>query len=281
MIFIKNKFRIKRFAKNKAYLTTKFGEAVIDKKGLNGYNQGDFVEACLYYDINDILRANTSIYKDIDKIFSLKANEITKNGVFFITEDKKKLFLPFTERTYRINNEMTYPLALKVDQDGMLYLTSKIRNLLSTNHNFKENDQVEGRIYSINKSIGIFLAIDNKFDSLIRNDELRGIYIEGELVNCRVKEVKNDGKIELSLRQRSHLEIDKDSKVIIDKLIKNDGVIEIGDKSSPKIIEKVFGMSKSSYKRALGRLYKNNKIRIFENKIQLLENVTRRKNGRK
>ncbi|MFO3716277.1 MULTISPECIES: RNA-binding protein [Anaerococcus] len=187
--------------------------------------------------------------------------------------NKNHIFMPFSERTYRIILDMIYPVAFKVDSNGEVYLTSKIRDLLSTDHEFEENDDVSGRIYSINKSIGAFIAIDGKYDSLLRIDELKGVFVEGELVNARVKEVKSDGKIELSLRKRAHLEIDNDSDKILDYLYENDGVVYLSDKSSPAKINQVFGMSKSSFKRAIGRLYKNNDIKIFDNKIELVKRI--------
>lgn len=185
--------------------------------------------------------------------------------------NKNYIFMPFTERTYRIIVDMVYPVAFKEDNKGMVILTSKIRNLLSTDHNFKENDEVKGRIYSINKSIGAFVVIDDKYDSLLRIDELKGVYLEGDLIEARVKEVKSDGKIELSLRKRAYLEIDNDSDLILDYLYDNDGVIYLSDKSSPEKINKIFKMSKSSFKRAIGRLYKNNDIKIYDNKIELIK----------
>ncbi|WP_044566422.1 S1 RNA-binding domain-containing protein [Anaerococcus provencensis] len=179
--------------------------------------------------------------------------------------------MPFTERTYRVIMHMTYPVAFKLDSNGFIYLTSKIRDLLTTDHGFQENDEVTGRIYSINKAIGAFVAIDNKYDSLLRMDELRGVHVEGELIEARVKEVKDDGKIELSLRQRAYLEINNDSDMILDYLIDHDGVVHLSDKSSPDKINAIFGISKSSFKRAIGRLYKNNDIKIYDNKIELVK----------
>lgn len=179
--------------------------------------------------------------------------------------------MPFTERTYRVIMHMTYPVAFKLDSNGFIYLTSKIRDLLTTDHEFQENDEVTGRIYSINKAIGAFVAIDNKYDSLLRMDELRGVHVEGELIEARVKEVKDDGKIELSLRQRAYLEINNDSDMILDYLIDHDGVVHLSDKSSPDKINVIFGISKSSFKRAIGRLYKNNDIKIYDNRIELVK----------
>ena len=179
--------------------------------------------------------------------------------------------MPFTERTYRVIMQMVYPVAFKLDSDGFIYLTSKIRDLLTTNHNFSENDEITGRIYSINKAIGAFIVIDDQYDSLLRMDELKGVHVEGELIEARIKEVKIDGKIELSLRQRAHLEINNDSDMILDYLFDHDGILYISDKSSPDKINAKFGISKSSFKRAIGRLYKNNDINIFDNRIELVK----------
>lgn len=168
--------------------------------------------------------------------------------------------------------DMTYPVAFKEDRNSYVYLTSKIRDLLSNDHSYKENDEVSGRIYSINKSIGAFIAIDDKYDSLLRIVELRGVHIEGELIEARVKEVKDDGKLELSLRQRAYLQMDDDSDKILDYLYDNNGIAYLSDRSSPDKIYRVFNMSKSAFKRAIGRLYKNNDIIIYKDRIELKEN---------
>ncbi|MDU2557552.1 RNA-binding protein [Anaerococcus prevotii] len=186
-------------------------------------------------------------------------------------DNNQNIFMPFDERTYKILMDMTYPVAFKEDRNAYIYLTSKIRDLLSNDHSYEENDEVSGRIYSINKSIGAFIAIDDKYDSLLRISELRGVHIEGELIEARVKEVKNDGKLELSLRQRAYLQMDDDSDRILDYLYENDGIVYLSDKSSPEKIYRVFNMSKSAFKRAIGRLYKNNDIIIYKDRIELKE----------
>ncbi|MDU2583905.1 MAG: RNA-binding protein [Anaerococcus prevotii] len=186
-------------------------------------------------------------------------------------DNNQNIFMPFDERTYKILMDMIYPVAFKEDRNAYVYLTSKIRDLLRNDHSYEENDEVSGRIYSINKSIGAFIAIDDKYDSLLRISELRGVHIEGELIEARVKEVKNDGKLELSLRQRAYLQMDDDSDRILDYLYENDGIVYLSDKSSPEKIYRVFNMSKSAFKRAIGRLYKNNDIIIYKDRIELKE----------
>ncbi len=232
----------------------------------------DRVCAVIYHDRNQVLRASTDFPYEIGSIHSLKAVDIDKKGVYFEIDNNQNIFLPFTERTYKILMDMTYPVAFKEDRNAYVYLTSKIRDLLSNDHSYKENDEVSGRIYSINKSIGAFIAIDDKYDSLLRIVELRGVHIEGELIEARVKEVKNDGKLELSLRQRAYLQMDDDSDKILDYLYDNEGIAYLSDKSSPDKIYRVFNMSKSAFKRAIGRLYKNNDIIIYKDRIELKEN---------
>lgn len=217
------------------------------------------------------MRASTDFPYEIGSIYSLKAVDIDKKGVYFEMDNNQNIFMPFDERTYKILMDMTYPVAFKEDRNAYVYLTSKIRDLLSNDHSYEENDEVSGRIYSINKSIGAFIAIDDKHDSLLRIAELRGVHIEGELIEARVKEVKNDGKLELSLRQRAYLQMDDDSDRILDYLYENDGIVYLSDKSSPEKIYRVFNMSKSAFKRAIGRLYKNNDIIIYKNRIELKE----------
>lgn len=232
----------------------------------------DKVCAVIYHDRNQVLRASIDFPYEIGSIHSLKAVDIDKKGVYFEIGNNQNIFLPFNERTYKILMEMTYPVAFKEDRNAYVYLTSKIRDLLSNDHSYKENDEVSGRIYSINKSIGAFIAIDDKYDSLLRIVELRGVHIEGELIEARVKEVKDDGKLELSLRQRAYLQMDDDSDKILDYLYDNDGIAYLSDKSSPDKIYRVFNMSKSAFKRAIGRLYKNNDIIIYKDRIELKEN---------
>ena len=272
MVYIKE-LTIKRFTKKNAYLKTKYGDAIIDKNKLSDKNKGDKVKAYLYFDTNDVLRADLSLNLKENSVYSLTCIDINKKGAYFLFEDNKKLFMPASEKSYRLFKDMTYPVAVIFDNQNMPILTSKIRDFLSLDHNFKENDIVEGRIYSLNKHIGAFVAINNQYDSLIRIKELKGVHIEGELLKLRVKEVKEDGKIELSARKRAYLEIDSDSKKILDYLYENGPTLALGDKSSPQEIYRVFALSKSAFKRAIGRLYKEKYIKIYPKKIQLIKEI--------
>jgi predicted RNA-binding protein (virulence factor B family) len=145
-----------------------------------------------------------------------------------------------------------------------------IYNLLSSESPYKENDRVPGTVYSISKELGAFVAVDNKYQGLIPNKELYGNYTEGDSVEVRIKKVRQDGKLELSLRKEAYNEIEGDAQRIIDKLKLKGGLLLLNDSSSPEKIKAELNISKAAFKRAVGRLLKEGAIKITEEGIKLL-----------
>ena len=127
---------------------------------------------------------------------------------------------------------------------------------------------VEGTIYNINQEMGAFVAVENKYQGLILNKELYGSPQIGEQLMVRVKAIREDGKLELSLRGEAHNEIEGDAKVIMDKIEAHGGRIPFHDKSAPEQIKEHFQMSKAAFKRAVGRLLKEGVIEITKNGIK-------------
>lgn len=109
---------------------------------------------------------------------------------------------------------------------------------------------------------------------MIPKEELKGIYKIGDEVEARVQRILQTGFITLTLRQKAYKQIDADSDLILELLEENGGVLEIGDKSDKELIKDLTGLSKKAYKRAVGNLYKNRIINIYDTKIEL-------KHGRK
>lgn len=265
----KEKYSIKRFSKSKAYLKTPLGEAVIDKKAINAKSKNDKVEAFLYYDKDGILRADKDINIEVGKVYNLKVVSITKFGAFVDIKAPFDLLVPNKEKHYKMKKDMVYPIGVFLDENKRLYGSTYISKLLNEKPPYKEDDSVEGRIYSINKKIGIFVAIDNKYDSLLKFEEMRGAFTEGEKIKAKVKKIKEDGKIDLTLKRRSYMEIDPDSDMIYKALIEMGGKINLGDKSSPQKIMRNFNISKSSFKKAIGRLLKQGKITVNDYYIKI------------
>ena len=122
---------------------------------------------------------------------------------------------------------------------------------------------------SYNPQYGAFVAVNNKYHGLIQTKELTSKVYVGMEVEARVKSVRPDGKLDLALRKKSYLQIEDDAQKILEYMKDNGGKIDYTDKEKPEVIRKDFNMSKSEFKRAIGRLLKEKHIIIGENNIFL------------
>ena len=176
--------------------------------------------------------------------------------------------MPFAETVGSVEKGKTYLVGVYIDKSNRLCATMKIKDMLRTDSEYKENNLVEGTIYSINRDIGAFVAVEDKYDGLIPKKELLGVYAVGDTIEVRINRVLEDGKLDLSLRDRSYIQMDTDAKLIMNHLKENGGRLGLGDKSSPESIREKLKMSKSGFKRAIGRLYKEEMIIISDYEIR-------------
>lgn len=230
---------------------------------------GDIIEVFIYNDSKDRIIATTNKPKiTVGELAHLTVISKTKIGAFLDWGLEKDLFLPFSETVGSVVVGNTYLVGAYVDKSNRICATMKVKDLLRTDSSYKENDWVEGTIYSINRDIGAFVAVEDKYDGLIPKRELYGAHEVGETVEVRINKVLDDGKLDLSLRDRAHLQMDDDAKKILDKLRENKGSLNLNDNSSPELIKKELNMSKSGFKRAIGKLYKEEMIVITDKGIK-------------
>jgi predicted RNA-binding protein (virulence factor B family) len=230
---------------------------------------GDKIEVFVYKDSEDRTIATVKRPKlTKGELALLGVVETTNIGAFLDWGLEKDLFLPFKEQRGRVIKGDKYLVGLYIDNSNRLSATMRISNLLSNESPYKENDRVRGTIYSINKEIGAFVAVDNKYQGLIPSKELYGNYTEGDQVEVRIKKVRLDGKLELSLRKEAHNEIESDAQKIMDRLSFSGGTLPLNDTSSPELIKTELNMSKGAFKRAVGRLLKEGAIKITDEGIE-------------
>lgn len=246
-------------------------DVLLPKKEVpEGIKIGETIEVFIYKDSKDRIIATTKKPKvTLGEIGLLKVVDITKIGAFLDWGLEKDLFLPFKEQSMKLEKGREYLIGLYIDKSNRLCGTMKIRDFLKSNSPYKENDWVKGTIYSINDDFGAFVAVDNKYEGLIPKKELIGVYVPGEEVKVRVVGVKEDGKLDLSLRDKFYVEIEGDAETILNKAIKNGGTLLLNDYSSPKEIRKQLNMSKSAFKKAVGRLLKEGKIEFIKDGIKV------------
>lgn len=246
---------------------------LIPKKYIpTGTGIGDEIEVFVYKDSDDRLIATTLIPKLVlGEIAFLKVAQITEFGAFLDWGLEKDLLLPFGEQTIVISEGEKYLVALYIDNTERLCATMDIYKMLSSNSPYNVNDKIVGTIYDIKDDMGAFVAIDNKYQGLIPKNELFGDYIYGDEIEGRVTKVREDGKLNISVREKAYIQMDKDAQTIFETLIDNDGFLNLNDKSSIDEIKIYLKMSKNAFKRAVGRLLKEKTIKFYEGGIQLLK----------
>ena len=259
---------VKRFASIGAYLGIKEGsdeEVLLPKSQLSDDTKiGDEIEVMVYLDSRDRIIASTKKSKlQVGELGFLELISQTKIGAFLDWGLEKDLFLPFAETLGKLVIGKKYFVGIYLDKSNRICATMKIQDFLKTDPPFRENDIVEGIIYSINRDIGAFVAVDRKYNGLIPKEELLGVHEVGEELEVRVTNVKEDGKLDLSLRDRGYIQVVSDSNLILQKLKENNGFLQLNDKSSPEDIMRELNMSKGAFKRAVGGLYKEELI-IFQ-----------------
>lgn len=233
-----------------------------------GIEPGDPIEVFLYKDSDDRLIATTGEPKiELGKLAVLDVVDTGKFGAFLNWGLEKDLFLPFKQQTAKVEKGDRCLVSLYIDKSQRLCATMRVYELLSTNSPYKKDDEVQGIVYDTSDNFGTFVAVDNQFSALIPKKDSFGNFRVGQTVTARVAAVKPDGKLDLSVRDKIPMQMDKDAEMILAKIEKCGGVLPFTDKADPELIKKEFNMSKNAFKRAVGRLFKERKIQINEKNI--------------
>lgn len=229
---------------------------------------GDSLEVFVYKDSRDRLISTTQEPKvELGGVAVLRVAQVTKIGAFLDWGLEKELLLPFREQTRRVNAGEEVLVALYEDKSSRLCATMNVYEYLETDSPYQKEDKVTGTVYEISREFGAFVAVDNRYSGLIPRKEFFGNAQIGDQVQVRVTEVKEDGKLNLSIREKAYLQMDQDAALVLQALDEYDGVLPFNDRVSPEIIERELHLSKNAFKRAVGRLLKEGKIEITEKSI--------------
>lgn len=241
---------------------------------------GDKITVFVYRDSNDRIISTVNRPKIvIGEIGFLKVVEISQIGAFLNWGLEKDLFLPYREQIGEIRNNGEYMVGLYVDKSNRLCATMNLFKVLRTDSPYKINDIVTGTVFSLKRGLGAMVAVEGKYLGLIHEGEILKPLRSGDTVEVRVSNIKEDGKLDLSLKDAPKLQIDRDGDKIFNALAKNKGYLPLNDDSSPEAIVEMLGMSKSSFKKGVGRLMKRGILDIGKDGIRLTDkNNIRRKN---
>lgn len=240
------------------------------KQTPEGSEIGDAVEVFVYRDSKDRMIATVKEPKLVmGQVAELTVVQMGKFGAFLDWGLEKDLLLPFKQQRGKVEQGDKVLVSLYIDKSDRLCATMNVYENLRTDHNYGRDDRVTGRVYELSDNFGAFVAVDNQYSALIPRKELYGNVELGKDVEARVVQVREDGKLTLSIRDKAYLQMDKDAKEILALLDRSGGILPFSDKASPERIKKETGMSKNEFKRAVGRLLKEGRIEIEENAIRI------------
>ncbi|MEM7564871.1 MAG: S1-like domain-containing RNA-binding protein [Pseudomonadota bacterium] len=250
-----------------------FGEILLPKKYVAETTKvGDQLDVFLYNDSEDRIIATTQNPKAVvGECAYLKAVATSKFGAFMDWGLPKDLLVPFSEQQKPIHKGYSYAVYLYVDESTQrIAASTRLEDHLhQTNPHFREKQTVDCLIYG-RSDLG-FKAIVNgsHLGQFFESETFRPLHY-GERIKAYIKQVRSDGKIDLMLQLPSHLERNQLGNAIIQHLKDNQGRSTLTDRSPPDDIYQAFGVSKASYKKALGQLYKSRLILIEKHQVTLI-----------
>ncbi len=231
---------------------------------------GDPIDVFLYKDSNDRPIATVKEPKlTLGQTARLRVVSVGKVGAFLDWGLEKDLFLPYREQTTQVKAGDEVIAALYLDKSERLCATMKVYPYLQKESPYQKDDVVTGMIYEISHNFGAFVAVDDKYSALIPKKELYGELHVLQQISARVTGVKEDGKLDLGIRQKAHLQMNEDADKVLSLLREKKGFLPLHDKSSPEQIRETIGMSKNEFKRAIGHLYKEHLITLESDGIRL------------
>lgn len=234
-----------------------------------GSRVGDRLKVFVYLDSQDRLIATVREPKlQMGQVAELTVAQVNKFGAFLDWGLEKDLLLPFKQQRGRVEQGQKVLVSAYVDKSGRLCATMNVYNNLRTDSPYTTGDQVTGRVYEHSDKFGAFVAVDNLYSGLIPAKELYGEIELGRDVTARVTRVLEDGRLNLSVREKAYLQIDRDVEKILELLDSYEGSLPFNDKAAPEVIKHETGMSKNEFKRAVGRLLKEGRIQIGDRVIR-------------
>ena len=265
------KLKIQKKVEFGVYLSDGEERVLLPKKQVpEGASIGDEVSAFVYKDSKDRLIATTNMPKlTLGQYGVLSVSQVNKVGAFLDWGLEKDLFLPFKEMTRQPSEGDEILVRVYIDKSERLCASMKgIYELLSKKPPYQVGDEVEARIYEFGHDFGTFVALEDKYSSMIPRHEDVSKYRIGDVIMVRITGIKEDGKCDVTIRDKAYVQMDDDAEALLELIDSYAGVLPFSEKASPEVIKRETGLSKAAFKRAVGRLYKERKITLNDGKIR-------------
>ena len=265
--------KIDRETKVGLFLTNGKDDVLLPNKYVpNDFTIGDDLTVFVYLDHEERPVATTlKPFISLNSFAVLKVSYINKFGAFLNWGMEKDLFAPFKEQARPMEKDKRYIVTMYLDkQTGRLAASSKINQFLDKEPLDIEVGQEVDLMVSHITEIGINVIINGKFRGLAYQKEVFETVSPGYKTKGYIKAIRLDGKIDVSFQKQGFEAIDDSAQQVLEALKQNDGVLRLNDNSHPEEIKSVLKMSKKTFKKAIGSLYKQKLIDINNEGIQLI-----------
>ncbi len=237
-----------------------------------GCQVGDYLNVFLYLDNEERLIATTlTPYAQVGDFACLEVAWVNQYGAFLNWGLMKDLFVPFREQKMKMQVGRKYIVHVHIDEESYRIVASaKVERYLSKEMPaFESGEEVDILIWQ-KTELGFKAIVNNQFSGLLYNNEIFQQLETGMRLKAFVKQVREDGKIDLILQKSGFQKIDSFSQTLLNYIKENNGRILLTDKSPAEDIYNTFGVSKKTFKQAVGDLYKRRLIRLLEDEIELV-----------
>ena len=232
----------------------------------------DMLEVFVYLDNEERLVATTDRpYVKRNEFALLRCNQVNKFGAFLDFGLVKELFCPFKEQAFKMRTGQWYLIYCYLDEESQrLVASSKTNRFLDNSElSVKKFDEVD-IIISHPSEIGMNVIVNEQHLGLIHKSDIYKDISIGDRLKGVVKKVRNDNKLDIVLSQIGYKSIEPNADAVMKLLDDNSGYLDLTDKSSPELIKEQLEMSKKSFKKAIGTLYKQRLIDIKDDGIYRL-----------
>jgi uncharacterized protein len=267
----RNNLDVKRLSEIGAYLATDRGDILLPKKYLPvGVRPGDRLKVFVYLDSEDRLVATTLEPKaEVGQFAVMQVKDVGSVGAFMDWGLEKDLLVPFSEQPRTMHKGEKHLVRLYVDHSDRIAASAKIGKFLEKSRiNLRVGEEVELMFYEFT-DLGAKVVINRLYSGLLYKSELFGDYEIGATVKGYVRKIREDGKIDVTLRRGGAQDISGGRETLLRVLGERGGFLPVGDKSSPEVIYELFRMSKKSFKTIIGNLYKQGVIEITKDGVRL------------
>lgn len=256
------------------YLTDGESDVLLPKKYVKGNPKVDDVITVFVYLDNDNRAIATTLqpFASVGDFVFLTVKDVNTHGAFMDWGIAKDIFVPYAEQREDMEIGKQYLVHLFIDDHSeRITATTKWGSYIEKEHDLEVDDEVQILIAE-KTDLGYKVIIENKFEGLIFNNEIFGDVRPGDISRAYIKNIRFDGKIDVSLQPIGYHHVEDNKLVILHHLKINNGTLDLGDKSPAESIYTKLKMSKKNFKRTIGGLYKDRIITVGDFEIKLITN---------